>query len=272
MKNWFGAAAFATLLFTPLASAQEAPREIPFVLKEGHLIVMKGSVRNLNRPLNLVLDTGANLSVVSRRLVKKLNLKPISSPRWVQSFGRKRKANLVALHGVLVGPVVTPLVALSVNLPWPGIDAIVGLDVLRKQDFTIDYKSRVVRFGPRVHFESAVAFDQTPEGLVVPVKTRDRELALRVDTGASTIILNRAGKTCIVISNQKTRHAAGTSRYGTANLRHVRLGPSEWSRLQAKVLGFRKNKSATDGVLGLLPLKLQQVHFDFTHGILSWEG
>lgn len=61
------------------------PIETPFKLHD-HLVVVKGSI-NGHENLNLIIDTGATYTMISKQLNKKMNIKTSKAP--VISWGKK---------------------------------------------------------------------------------------------------------------------------------------------------------------------------------------
>ncbi len=181
----------------------------------------------------------------------------------------------MAVHGVRIGPILTSIVGFAQDLPWAWIDGLVGLDLLRKQDFTIDYQAKIIRFRARSPFESAVEFEAESSSLIVPVRVANRDIRLGVDTAAPTIILDRTHSKGLVplnlVSTQAEGVAGGIS-FGKASLRPVQLGPSKWKEVTAWVTESPLTSGQDKhGVLGLRALEIARIHFDFQNSILSWE-
>lgn len=279
VERWsrlLGVGAATILLLSLPSAAQDAASETPFVLLKGHLIVVRPWAKGLD--LNLMIDTGASQSVFNKKVVRKLGLKPFPKAYKVHAFGKNYTAQRVALHAVRIGPIVTSLVGFVSELPsWWEIDAIVGLDLLRNYDFTIDYRSKVIRFGPRTHFESFLHFENHSKELIVPVRVQDTDLRLVVDTGAPTIILSRPRirnriKRLAVLTSIPVSDVAGVSMHRKVRLSSFQLGSSKWNKVCALVAeSTGTEKDGLDGVLGFHWLKLARIHFDFQNNILSWE-
>ena len=69
------------------------------------------------------------------------------------------------------------------------IDAVVGLDVLCKTSFSINYRTKRLRFGPMERTRSMVSFETGASFVTVEARLRDRTVRLLVDTGASALML-----------------------------------------------------------------------------------
>ena len=150
----------------PLRSA-ETIAEVPFELYQHHLVVTKGSIGRLNG-LNLLIDTGTIPSMVDGRIARKLHLQ--TEPSMLVAFGQQVPIQSAVLEGFRIGSLQSGPVPAGVGdlsyLEGVRIDAIVGLDVLARTNFSIDYRTRVLNFAPDGR-EDAVA----PLELVWPFVT-----------------------------------------------------------------------------------------------------
>ena len=135
--------------------------EVPFRLYKDYLILMKGSIGSL-QDLTFLIDTGATTTVLSPHIASKLKLKQKSGkaaaygkPVSIKSaIVRRLSLGSVLFHAI---PVVIPG-AFSMPSDLQLVDAIVGLNVLKRTNFSIDYESKKIRFGPVEHSRSAASF------------------------------------------------------------------------------------------------------------------
>jgi hypothetical protein len=162
---------------------------LPFQLVQQHLIVSKGSIGGL-QGLNLLIDTGTIPSMLDKRIAGKLRLH--AEPSVLAAFGQTVQINSLALAGLRIGPIAPGEVPAGIGdlsyLQGTRIDAIVGLDVLARESFRIDYKARRLSFGPADR-ESAVA----PMKIVWPfltvrVSVGGDAMQLLVDTGSRHLV------------------------------------------------------------------------------------
>lgn len=118
--------------------------EVPFELYQHHLIVVKGSIGRLNG-LTLLIDTGTIPSIVDARIARKLKLH--AEPSTLISFGQEVPVKSAVLDGFSIGPLESGRVPAGVGdlsyLQGVRVDAIVGLDVLARTSFSIDYQRQV---------------------------------------------------------------------------------------------------------------------------------
>jgi hypothetical protein len=124
------------------------PYEFPFQLREGYLIVIEGRIGSVGQ-LKCLIDTGATHSIVSQRIVQKLQL-PRQLGR-VFKFDRYAPVEWATFPEVQVGPITVRDAKMMVDgqpsdIPRD-LDAIIGLDLLaRTGGFLIDYAASVISF------------------------------------------------------------------------------------------------------------------------------
>ena len=69
------------------------------------------------------------------------------------------------------------------------IDALIGLELLRKTGLVIDYQTQTLTFGPVVHTGSPLAFYNKFPFVPVTLVVRGRTVNLLLDTGFSDLVL-----------------------------------------------------------------------------------
>jgi hypothetical protein len=123
----------------PLA---QLPIKLPIRLYWGYLVIVEGTIGNVQK-LNFLVDTGAYPSVVDQTIAQNLGL--AEQPGRVNLSNKSVETRLVVLPSLLLGPIrVESLPVLTEDLSFfqkaigYRVDAIVGLDVLRKS-FTINF-------------------------------------------------------------------------------------------------------------------------------------
>src|SRR5215472_10645515 len=125
---------------------------LPIRLYWDYLVVVQGSIGN-HKNLNFLVDTGASPSVIDRKIAHNLSL--AEQPSRVNLSNKAFKTHVVTLPSLVLGPIrAESLPVLTEDLSYfqkalgHKVDGIVGLDVLRKSSFTINYRAKEMLFGP----------------------------------------------------------------------------------------------------------------------------
>jgi hypothetical protein len=142
----------------PNKRADGQPAQIPFRLMHDCLIVVRGTIGGL-KDLNIILDTGANPTIISSELAVRLNLH--GNTESSVTIGRALEVQSVIVPSIDIGNlhmvssrvVVQDLRFLQQALGI-SIQAIAGLDVLSTRSWMVDYINRTIVFTPRNHKKS----------------------------------------------------------------------------------------------------------------------
>ncbi len=292
------------LLFcaAPSGRAAGVRATLPVKLYGGYTVVVQGSIANIPN-LNFIIDTGALPTVVDARMARKLGLS--GNRQSLTVFSRQVGTERVVLPNVRIGPVrATAVEGLVADLSFAEkslglrIDAIVGLDVLGHEGFSIDYRARQILFGPSGVADWVASFEPGSPQVVVELQIDARPVRLLVDTGAKYFILftrqnseplrhdarpvrpmpalTSAEILPSALAQQNTASPTIATFGGDVSLQPVRLSNVRLGALQlpdqpgylspsdaGAALGF-------DGVLGVAALHVQRIDFDFEHGRLGW--
>jgi Aspartyl protease len=124
------------------------PTSIPIKLKDGYLVVAKGSIGSLDN-LTFLVDTGTSRTLMDSRIAKQLQLAGVAHKLTV--FDHEVDVKLVELPDLRLGAIharfpqviVTNLSSVAQRFGLHP-DAIVGMDILRLGSFAIDYDSRQI--------------------------------------------------------------------------------------------------------------------------------
>ena len=150
-------------------------------------------------PFSFLLDTGANISCVSRRLAERLDLKSVEQAQ-VHTVVGVRSRPIVHLDLLQIGPRDRRNVrAPSLPISAPEIDGVLGVDWLKGQRLTLDFKARSMEIT-----KSRSDRDEPGRVVVVPARRRNGQLTIVdadlngkpisaiIDSGAQGTPCNRA--------------------------------------------------------------------------------
>jgi hypothetical protein len=269
----------ATLLslFTGSVANPGQPDQLKFKLRDGYQVIARGAIAGLDE-VNLVIDTGTIPSMVDRGIAKKLRLDIHESE--IVAFGQKSRAARAILPDVRLGPIrADSLIAGVGDLSFLGccVDAIIGLDVLTRRSFSIDYDHRLLTFGPLVDGDQSVPLEVIPPFLAVRLTLGGQPIRLLVDSGSRDLVLFakrvRGRLPNLLVRNEKLLyHISGTSRLHRVLLPPLDAGGSNIDLLE----GFLSDgavdgyPAGIDGVLGIRAIASRRVDFDFERQRLRW--
>ena len=169
-------------------------------------------------PFNFLLDTGANISCVSHRLMERLALKPIATA-LVHTVVGVRQRPMVTLDRLQVGPRDRRKVR-APALPIEGteVDGILGVDWLKGQRLILDFRHSKMEITRSRQDES-----QGGKVVVVPARRRHGQLTMVdadlggqrisaiIDSGAQNTLCNQKLRELVQAQEAgKSRHEAPT--------------------------------------------------------------
>lgn len=304
---------FAIYFPPPLAYASTQLRyEIPLTMRAG-LPVIEAELPGENIPLRFVFDTGADVNVIEKQVAKRLKLDDSSRGKIV--VNGTIKEDLIKLTNVKFGNLTIPtLDVVGVNFNSPSItpdkfiDGILGLDVLRDFDMTVDVPTKKLilekptadtnRFEGSECFSNAIGRLRSwsePRSIyadiLLPHKDLEGQFAkvhAYVDTGAAITILNwhaakaiglMPGDPSLVKSEKMVRGLDPNGRTETYfyELQGLKFGTSQIGPLKviiSDVAGFsRHGMDGKPGVLlGIDVLKQQRLIISQGGGRLCFGG
>lgn len=170
------------------------PNIIPLKVFNNYLLVVEAHLGDSPQPQNFVLDTGTAPSIINVTLVKQLGLATISAT--LSDIGKIITTQASTMPEIDLGPIravslpvqVQDLSRLERDLDIP-IAGIMGLDVLSKSSFRLDYEKREIEFGDISHVGIPAHFDERAGIAVTEVRIEGRAARMLVDTGTDRVVL-----------------------------------------------------------------------------------
>jgi hypothetical protein len=262
------------------AEASSHSVKIPVRLFAGYLVIAEGAIGNL-RNLNFLVDTGASPSVVDQKIAHDLKL--AEQPERVNLWNKSVQARQVVIPSLSLGPVrVESIPVLAEDLSFLQkalgykVHAIVGMDVLRKSSFTINYKAKEILFGVPENLAYSVPFETDTPVITVRMGFQDRRLRMVVDSGGLDLTLFRSRVSeptgLQAMGTETVADAGGTFQRTKVRIPELHIGKETLGAQTAFLVDDRKDEGDDfDGVLGVGGLQFGKVAFDFENRRFSWE-
>ena len=272
MKYWF---LLFAVLFTEL-SLVASDQAIDFKLHTDYLILTRCSIAN-SHDLVALIDTGATETAIDANLAKRLRLKTTSDSATLGT--RNVRVSAVSIPDLALGPLrAQNLSAISVEGSHVErqlgfrVDVIVGMDVLGRTNFLIDYKAKTITFGIAPRFAHQAPLLRSHHFALVPVLVEKARLVLQLDTGLNGVIIY-AGK--IPVSHYSLNASSVTPVAGRpVQTASVSLKIGDWEQRQATIAVTDDSPEAGtpfDGLLGIRALGVHRVSFDWEKSTMSWD-
>jgi len=262
------------------AEASSHSVKLPVRLFAGYLVIAEGAIGNLHN-LNFLVDTGASPSVVDQKIAHDLKL--AEQPERVNLWNKSVQARQVVIPSLSLGPVrVESIPVLAEDLSFLQkalgfkVHAIVGMDVLRKSSFTINYKAKEILFGVPENLAYSVPFETDTPVITVRMGFQDRRLRMVVDSGGLDLTLFRSRVSeptgLQAMGTETVADAGGTFQRTKVRIPELHIGKETLGAQTAFLVDDRKDEGDDfDGVLGVGGLQFGKVAFDFENRRFSWE-
>jgi len=249
------------------------------------------TVRLNGTDIKMLVDTGAELTVVRQAAADRLKLSATRLPDRLYGIGGARYAavfeaktfEIGKLHGQNLDMVVSDFAV----RPSSGIDGLLGMDFLSQYDIDLDLPDNKIRLFKAVrgcHSVSAALeeplypqpmyFQNNGAGpsATIQVAIGGRHVLARIDSGATTTALyrdakSRAGVTTANLANNQHSYMVGTGPRKVESIEHtveaITIGDITLNNLPVAIMDTRSDDD-TDMLLGLDFLSRVHVWLSFS--------
>ena len=272
----------------PVSKSPASDRiKLPVRLYWGYLVIVEGSIGNVHK-LNFLVDTGAYPSVIDEKIARRLGL--AEQPGRVNLSNQSLSTGLAVVPSLSIGSVLAEsLPVLTQDLSYfkkalgQRGGGIVGLDVLRRRSFTINYRSKEMVFGPVERLTFSAPFETDTPVVTIGVGFQNRKLRLVVDSGGPDLMLFQSrmpDSTLQELGTEIVSDAGGSFERKRVQIPEVNLGKETIGTQIAFVADDRKGDQQGnqkdegdnfDGVLGMRGPQFWKIAFDFEHRRFAWE-
>jgi Aspartyl protease len=176
------------------ADAGSARKILPVKIYRDFVVVAEGQFGSILEHQNFMLDTGTAPTIINANVVERLGL--TTGPATLTALGEDLKTRTSTIPELELGPIRAVSVAVQVvslsrlerelGIPLAGI---IGLDVLSKASFRLDYENKQIEFGDVSHQGIPAPFDARAGIAVVSATLGSRPVRMLVDTGSDRVVL-----------------------------------------------------------------------------------
>ena len=260
--------------------AARAAEDTPFRLYRGYLIVAKCSVGS-EHGLTAIVDTGTTETILDLPIAQRLGLDARRDSATAVSH--EAAAWSVSIPQVQLGPLgVERLDGIAMDLSFVSgqlgvhLDVVIGMDLLRRSNFAIDYGAQVIHFGPSEALAHAASVVPGRRFVIVESSLSGRPLRLQVDTGFNGLLLYGRRLPGLLqaaaADGARVSGVAQASSVKSMEASDVRVGNWRGAHLIVSVMdGGPRDFDEFDGLLGPRLLAKRRVAFDFEHGMVYWD-
>jgi predicted aspartyl protease len=262
-------------------SAESVPLgELTFHLSSGYLIQVHGSIGTQSN-LKFILDTGATITIVDRKIADKLKLD--RRPAESFNFDRKLKWESAELPDLQFGPVHATNITVFVGRLAEysefakNADAVIGMDLLKFSNLSIDFDTHRITFRPTMEKAPVVAGDPFLQCPILEVQVQGHPVRLIVDSGLAGIVFYEERLRTRVPGLRTAGHLADAAMGGRMQAKQATIPDVLLGKANRDVSALLVSSPAPeilpgiDGIIGIAALKAHRINFDFAGRRLSWE-
>jgi hypothetical protein len=256
-------------------------QRIPLRIYRDFFLVAEGRFGDASASQNFILDTGTRPSVINVSVAKQLGL--ATTPFIFRAFSKTITAQAAIIPEIDLGPLRGVSLPVQVqDLSWFERDigipiaGIIGLDVLSKSSFRLDYDNSEMDFGDVPHEGIAAHIDASAGLAVVELQIEGKEGRFLVDTGSNRVVLfggNFADAGWLTFRNAPRKAASLIDpklHVQVFSAADIILGGQHFSDNQVFFVP-KSSDPVFDGLLGVRALGIRGVSFDQASGTIYLE-
>ena len=179
---------FSLFIFTNILHGEDTPRVlsewVPFEKPNNHILV---DVTINGQTIKAIVDTGANISAISKSVAKQLSVKPGKGHVWVGGMVGDKKMRLSKTTEVELPGLFSRAVNFVIFEDMENIGLILGMDFMFFDVLQFDYVNNRLRFATSNVFsfnpESAIPMEISANRYFVKASIENIELKMLLDTG-----------------------------------------------------------------------------------------
>ena len=269
------AAAQAIPTFAPDANRIE----IPYEYAGGHMIAVRGSIGR-HKDLQFIVDFGTTYTLLDRQFAQE---QADGQKIDVRHFATSIQSSEAILPEFVIGELVLKdfhayLVDMSQIPAAPSETAgVIGLDVLQRQNVTIDFLEKKLVLTSRVYGDHEAPLVKCDSGFAVNASWKGLPVKLALSTGVEVVTLDQDRIAQKPIKLHGLKKTTISSNFTVTPVSVFQTKEMRLSEMQLQGSGVLRKMAwpypndELDGFLPLLALRASHVSVDFERGLLLWD-
>ena len=254
--------------------------EIPYEYAGGHMISVRGSI-GTHKNLQFLVDFGTTYTLLDRQIVNELgNGEKVEVTHFSNSI---ESTAAVVPEFVIGGLVIKNFHAYTVDMSLipaapPEISGVIGLDLLQRQNVTIDFLEKKLVFSSRVYGDHQAPLVKCDSGFAVNAAWKGIPVKLALSTGVEVLTLDEERVRQKSIKLHGLKKASLSSNFtitpvSVFETKDMTLNDTQLSGSGVlRKMAWPYPNDELDGFLPLLGLRASRVSVDFGRNLLVWDG
>ena len=272
-------------LWVTLGAAAQERVQVPFQLIDGWAIVVEGTLGGVAHR-KILIDAGTVPSAINLKFVKRLGLSGLSSE--LSLMNRAIRSERVSVPDICLGPIAVERLNMAVmdltqieQALATRIDAVIGIDLLARQNFSLDYRRKKLVFGAIAAAPGQITFETKQEAggtyILIPLESGGERLRVLLDTGTRDLMLFQPRlkgslRQLHPRAQEFNLNAGGRDLLTEVEMQSVNLGQLSRRKQRAYIWATPEDQLRDfDGLLGPAAFGASVVGFDFVRHVMSIE-
>jgi hypothetical protein len=273
----------------PLSARAQAPAafashtngiEIPYEYIGGHMIAVRGSI-GTHKNLQFLVDFGTTFTLLDRSLVSETtDGQKMDITHFATSI---QSAETIVPEFTIGGLVLKDFHALMVDMAQtpaapPETYGVIGLDVLQRQNVTIDFVERKLVLSSEAYGEHQAPLVKCETGYAVNAAWKELPVKLALSTGVEVVTLDQDRIAQKPIKLHGLKKTTISSNFTVTPVSLFQTKEITLNEMQLEGPGLLRKMTwpypsdELDGFLPLLALRASRVSVDFERGLLFWDS
>jgi hypothetical protein len=254
--------------------------EVPYEYAGGHMISVRGSIGS-HKNLQFLVDFGTTYTLLDRQIASE---RADGQKVEVTHFSNSIQSAETIVPEFAIGTMVLKdfhayIVDMSqIPAAPPEISGVIGLDVLQRQNVTIDFVEKKLVLSSRVYGDHQMPLQKCDSGFAVDVSWKGVPVKLALSTGVEVVTLDEDRIRQRPIKLHGLKKTSLSSNFTVTPVSVFETKEMTLNEMQLRGPGVLRRMTwpypndELDGFLPLLALHASRVSVDFERNLLLWDG